>query len=328
MKTLVTGATGLLGNNVVRLLLGRGDAVRVLVRESSDPRPLEGLNVERCFGDVRDADAVRQAIEGVDRVIHSAALVQVGWTEVERTREINVGGTRHVASAARAAKARMVHVSSCDAVGVGAPQQPADEETTRYANVSTPYVVTKQEAEQVVQEEVQRGLSASIVNPGFMLGPWDWKPSSGQMLLEVGGGRGWIAPRGWTSVCDARDVAAATIAALEHGAQGRRYILAGENMTYLELWRRIAEVTGARRPLFSLGPVNAAIVGAAGDLWTRLSGNEPVFNSAAIKMAKVPKIYSSARAVQELGYHNRPLQESIADGWQWFREQGYLRREA
>ncbi|MEX1223259.1 MAG: NAD-dependent epimerase/dehydratase family protein, partial [Pirellulales bacterium] len=235
---------------------------------------------------------------------------------------------RHVAAAARAAGAKMVHVSTCDAIGFGAPDQPADEETTRYAKVSTPYVVTKQEAEQVVQEEVQRGLSAAIVNPGFMLGPWDWKPSSGQMLVEVGGGRGWVAPRGWTSVSDPRDVAAATIAALEQGEPGRRYILAGENMTYLELWRRIAEVTGARRPLFSLGPVNAAIVGGVGDLWTRLSGNEPVFNSAAIKMAKVPKIYSSARAKQELGYHNRPLQESITDGWNWFREHGYVRREA
>lgn len=325
MITLVTGATGLLGNNIVRLLLQQGGEVRVLARQSSDPRPLEGLEVERYYGDIRDRDAVRQAVEGADRVIHSAALVQIGWTGMERTREINVEGTQHVATAARECGASLVHVSTCDTIAAGTLDAPADEESTNYANILTPYVVTKREAEEVVRGEVERGLAAKIVNPGYMVGPWDWKPSSGQMVLEVGSGRGLLAPRGWTSVCDPRDVAAAAVAAFDRGQNGRRYILAGENMTYLEFWRRIAKVTGGRKPWFSLGPINAAMVGAAGDLWTKIRGREPVVNSAAMKMAKIGKIYDSSRAEQELGYQVRPVDESIADAWEWFREYGYLK---
>ncbi|HEX5445618.1 MAG TPA: NAD-dependent epimerase/dehydratase family protein, partial [Pirellulales bacterium] len=97
MITLVTGATGLVGNNVVRMLLARGEAVRVLGRENCDPRPLAGLEVEIVRGDVRDASAVHRACRGAGRVIHAAARVQIGWSGLGLQRAINVEGTRHVA---------------------------------------------------------------------------------------------------------------------------------------------------------------------------------------------------------------------------------------
>src|SRR5665213_2064718 len=107
MLTLVTGATGLVGNNVVRLLLGRGQRVRVLHRAGSDQRPLSGLDVETALGDVRDRSAM----------LHAAAYVHIGWTGIELQREINVGGTQHVIDAARVAKARLVHISTVDTLG-------------------------------------------------------------------------------------------------------------------------------------------------------------------------------------------------------------------
>ena len=127
--TLVTGATGFVGNNVLRLLLDRGEAVRVLARETSDPRPLEGLGVEVVRGDVCDPEAVRRACEGATCVIHAAGYVQIGRSDLDRHRRINVEGTRNVAEAARATGARLVHVSSCDAVGVRSLEEPADEQT-------------------------------------------------------------------------------------------------------------------------------------------------------------------------------------------------------
>ena len=118
MLYLVTGATGLVGNNVVRLLLDRGERVRVLTRATSDPRPLADLNVERALGDVRDVEAVERAVQGADRVIHAAAFVHIGWTHLEMSRAINVAGTANVAASSRRAGARLVHVSSVDAMGL------------------------------------------------------------------------------------------------------------------------------------------------------------------------------------------------------------------
>ncbi|MHC4405044.1 MAG: NAD-dependent epimerase/dehydratase family protein [Planctomycetota bacterium] len=321
--TLVTGATGLLGNNIVRHLLDGGRPARVLVRESSSRRPLEGLDVEVARGDVCDAESVRRAVEGAGCVIHSAGYVQLGRSRLDLHRAVNVEGTRNVAEAARAASVRMIHVSSVDALGVRSVEEPADEQTPVNHRVRCNYVITKREAEQVVLEEVERGLDGVIVNPGFMLGPWDWKPSSGQMLLEVARGKAILAPRGWYSVCDARDVAAATVAAVERGRTGRRYILAGFNMSYLEAWRLFAEVSGARRPWGNAPVFAMRMAGWAGDLWRLLSRKEPNVNSGAVALARLPKCFTSRRAEEELSYRTRPFRQSAQDAWDWFRENEY-----
>jgi dihydroflavonol-4-reductase len=217
----------------------------------------------------------------------------------------------------------MIHVSSVDALGVRSVEEPADEETARAEYVPCNYVITKREAEHVVLGEIERGLDGIIVNPGFMLGPWDWKPSSGQMLLEVASGRALVAPYGWYSVCDARDVADAILAALNRGQTGRRYILAGDNVTYLDAWKLFAEVSGAKKPWTSAGPWLLRLAGMAGDLGTLLTGREPLVNSGATALAILPKCYSSERARTELGYHTRPFRETVQDAWSWFQEHGF-----
>jgi dihydroflavonol-4-reductase len=323
MKTLVTGATGLVGNNVVRLLADRQQPVRVLVRAGRDPRPLEGLDVEIVEGDVRDEPAVRRACSGVDRIVHSAAHVFFGWSGLAEQRAINVTGTCIVADAARSCGARMVHVSSVDALGLGTSQNPADESTPRGGKTTCPYVVTKTEAEDVLRAQIDRGLDAVIVNPAFMIGPWDWKPSSGRMLLEVGRRFAPLAPSGGCSICDVRDVAAGILVALERGTCGRNYILAGFNLTYFNIWTLFARVAGQRPPWGRLGPVLRYAVGAAGDLLGRVAGREPVINSASLAMSSLYHYYSSARAQAELDYHNRPLTETVQEAWSWFKNRGY-----
>ncbi len=255
MITLVTGVTGLVGNNVVRGLLAEGQAVRVLARDGSDARPLAGLDVEIVRGDVRDRQAVERAVCGAERVVHAAADVRIGWTGLQRSRAINVEGARNVALAARTHGARMVHVSSIDALGLAQGDAATDEDTPVAGGVPCPYVVTKREAEQAVLDLVAEGLQASIVNPGFMIGPYDWKPSSGRMLLQVARGWGLFAPLGANSYCDVRDVTAGILAAIAHGRPGRRYILAGETLSYFQAWRIFAQVTGGTPPVFPAGPL-------------------------------------------------------------------------
>jgi dihydroflavonol-4-reductase len=287
---------------------------------------LEGLDVEKVEGDICDAQSVQRACEGVTAVVHSAGYVQLGSAHLAHHRRINVDGSRNVAEAARSQGVRMIHVSSTDALGNRTAEQLADEETPLPPPGKCAYVITKREAEQAVLEEHAAGLDVVIVNPSFMLGPWDWKPSSGRMLLAVASGAARLAPRGSYSVADVRDVAQGILAALERGASGQRYILAGENLSYLDAWRRFAEVVGAKPPLFAVGPVLSVIGGHGGDVWARVTGREPDVNSAAIALARRPKMYSSEKARRELGYQNRPLDDTIRDAWNWLVEYGYAGR--
>ncbi len=144
----------------------------------------------------------RQACRGVAAVIHCAAYVRIGWSQRSIYEAINVDGTQHVARACRAESIRLVHVSSTDVFGRCSLREPTGEDTPFAESPRVPYVETKRWAEAVVADEIKHGLDAVIVNPAFMLGPWDWKPSSGQLLLNVAAGRAILALRGWLSLCD------------------------------------------------------------------------------------------------------------------------------
>jgi dihydroflavonol-4-reductase len=323
MHSLVTGGTGLVGNNLLRLLLEQGDRVRVLVRVTSDKRPLGGLDVELAAGDVCDAAAVERACQGVDRVFHAAAYVHIGWSGQHRHTAVNVGGTRNVAEAARRQGLRMIHVSTTDTIGLGPGPAPWNEDCLPGGNPDVPYVVTKIAAEEAVLRGVVAGLNAVIVNPSYMFGPWDWKPSSGRMLLQVASGRALIAPAGGNTFADARDVAAGVVAAARLGRVGQRYILGGTYLSYFDCWRLLAQHTGGRKPLLRVGPLARIMGGLGGGLWRRVAGHEPDINSAAIQLGSLFKHYSSQRAIDELGYSIRPFEATIRDTWDWFREHGY-----
>ncbi len=323
MFTLVTGATGLVGNNVVRLLTERGERVRVLVRDPTD-KSLAGLPVEVAKGDVCDPESVARAVDKVECVVHSAGRVHLGWTGLELQRSVNVEGTRNIARAAAACGARMVHVSSVDALGLGTRSQPADESCPAEGSVPCPYVVTKREAECAVMEMVDRGLDAVIVNPVYMFGPWDWKPSSGRMILQVARGMALLAPPGGNDFADVRDVAAGILAAAMRGRRGARYILGGEPLSYLEAWRMIAAHVGVRGPWRKMLAPGLFVASRVGDLLSRIRGVEGDVNSAAIAMARLEHHYSYARAAAELDYRPRPASEAIAAAWQWFVDHGYV----
>jgi len=326
---LVTGATGLVGNNVVRLLLGRGHGVRVLVRgaanggQASD-RPLAGLPLQRFIGGLDEATVARAA-DGAACVVHAAAVVHCGWRHLAEMRRVNVEGTRAVARAARRAGARLVHVSSVDAIGLRSDGLPADEETPPGGMPECPYVITKREAEAAVLEEVALGLDAVIVNPVYMLGPWDWKPSSGRMLLEVAAGRGLFAPPGANDFVDVRDVAAGILAALDRGTTGRRYILGGQRLRYLDAWRAFARVAGRLPPLGIAPRPVIQVAGLVGDVAGLFTRREPDVNSAATRMSMLDHNFSSRRAEQELGYHYRAFEETVEDAWGWFLDHGFIR---
>ena len=326
VDVLVTGATGLVGNNVVRMLVSRGESVRAFVRSrQAAERCLAGLPVETIEGALGDHEGVQAAVDGARIVIHAAAMVHCGWRHEDEMAAANVDGTRIVAAAARRAGARFVHVSSVDAIGLRADGVPADEETPPGGMPECPYVVTKRGAEGAVHDEIARGLDAVIVNPVYMLGPWDWKPSSGRMLLEVGAGKGLFAPPGGNDFVDVRDVAGGILAAVTRGQLGRRYILGGHSMSYLDAWRVFARIAGRMQPLGTAPRGIVRMAGLAGDLASLFTARELPVNSAATRMSMLPHNFSYRRAQAELGYAFRSLDETVADAWEWFVTRGYAK---
>ena len=305
------------------MLLEDGHWVTVTNRHTSDHRPLDGLKAETLQIDLNESAAVSHAVKDVDLVIHAAAIIHLGWTREAESRRFNVGSTRLLAQAARRQNIRMIHVSTVDALAPSGKANLYNETNLEPSKSACSYVVTKREAELAFLNEVDSGLNGFIVNPGFMVGPWDWKPSSGQMMLAIAKGAGLFAPRGGCTVADVRDVVCGIISAIENGRPGERYILGGENLTYRELWSQMAEVVGKRPPINLLPEWINWTAGRTGDLFGKISGKEPIINSANTSMGSLFHWYSSEKARRELGYKNSPLKDGLLDAWQWFKQHGY-----
>ena len=324
MRIAVTGATGLLGNNVTRLALDRGWDVVAISRNASSAVSLEDLGVEKLDADITRWDSLDCISGRIHAVIHSAAHIHIGWSQRQEGIHTNKTGTANAIRLAQKHQARLLHVSTVNTLALGELNRFADEETPGDGQVPCTYVVSKRAAEQEVREAIAKGSDAMIVYPGFMLGPWDWKPSSGRMIMDLRNGAPPLSPSGGCSICDPRDVAGAILAAIEQAPCGSRYVLAGENWSYFQLWREIAKQFGKRAPWTFLRRPGRIVAGSAGDLLGKITGKEPLINSAAIAMSSQYHWYSSQRAIDELNYRIRPVSESIADAIDWMRQHQML----
>ena len=325
MKILITGATGLLGGNLARLLASRNyGRLRVLARKTSNRAVLQGLEHELFEGDIRDREAVERAAQGCELVFHCAASVSQWRPNLAEMRAINIEGTVNVLAAAlRAGARRVVYVSTVDTLGLSSREAPADEsaEHASMAAFRNPYVDTKYEAEQRALAFLDRGLDLVIVKPTFMIGEWDVKPTSGQMTVQVARGRAPAYPGGGNNFVDVLDVAAGMALALEKGRRGESYILANAegNLTYQDFFTLVARTAGVRPPRFRIPYPVAVGAGYLFDAVGRLAGFEPDVNSVTARMGYAPHYFTPAKAIRELGLPQSPLADAVRRSLDWFR---------
>jgi dihydroflavonol-4-reductase len=327
MTTLITGGTGLIGGHLARELHAAGESLRLLVRERSSREALQGVPFEEAKGDVRDLESLRRAMQGVDAVVHAAGSVRLDPFAPEHLRRVNLEGTRHVLTAAREAKVkRLLHLSSTAAVGAGTLDRPADEATSWNLGHKGPYWQTKRAGEQLVLEAVKKGeIDAVIVNPSYVVGPGDVKPSSGAVLLAIASGLVFAYPDGGTGFVDARDVAKGAILALKKGRSGERYILSSENLTFRQFIEMAAVERGLQPPFLPLPrnlALGAARVGdALGPRFPRVFG---YLNSQFVGTLFDLSYVSAEKARRELGFAPRPVREAVRDAYRWFEQTGRL----
>lgn len=328
MSVFVTGGTGFLGVNLIRSLVQDGQSVRALVRPTSPRVGLESSAIEFVEGDITDLQSLRQGIAGCSHVYHLAGWVQVTPWGIEKARRINVGGTQNVCRACLdLGVKRLVHTSSIAAIGHGPMDAPATEKSDwNFQFLNAPYYITKRESEQVVKDFVSQGLDAVIVNPAYVIGPFDVKPSSGEIILRVAMGKlpGYPS-RGGIGFVDVREVVSGMRLAMDRGRRGERYILSGENISYGDFVRRVAKIAGVKPPRWPAPfwllypPVAAATL--IGRVWPSKFTH---FNLSALRAGFCDHYISAAKARRELGVECHPIDTAIADTLAWFRERAYL----
>jgi dihydroflavonol-4-reductase len=325
---VVTGASGLVGGNLALLLAREGHRVRALFRSEKTVAHL-GNGLAFVKGDLEDPASLRAAFAGADVVFHCAAVVSVVGKPTPALVRANVDGTAHVIDAVRAAGVkRLVHCSSTVTVGIATGAAPVDESAPwnmAARGLDDGYAVTKKRAEELVQRAAAADVDAVIVNPGFMFGPYDAKPSSGRLLVELVRGRVPAHTPGANSFVDVRDVTRGMIQAWHRGRRGERYILGGHNLPYRTVFETVARLAGVRPPWLALPRALALALGFAGELAGTLTGREPFVSASSVRWSFEPGFrVSSAKATAELGYSISPLEPALADALEWFRAHGML----
>ena len=329
MTTLVTGATGFVGSAVVRQLLERGDAVRVLARPGGDRRNIAGLPVEVVEGDLRDSAASRRALAGISDLFHVAADYRLWVRDSSVMYATNVEATVSLMrSAADAGVSRIVYTSSVATLGVWPDHTPADEMTPASLDEMVgPYKRSKYLAEEAVRELAESdGLPIVIVNPAAPVGPRDVRPTpTGRIIIEAARGRTPAFVDTGLSVVHVDDVARGHLLAHERGQAGQRYILGGENLTLQDMLTTVTRLAGRRAPWIKLPAAAVLPVGYVSEaLAAVLPGWEPFITVTGVRLAKKRMFFSSAKARRDLGYVPRGAQEAFGDALAWFRANGYL----
>lgn len=329
MRAFVTGATGLLGNNLVRELLAGGHHVRALVRSrAKGTRLLEGLEAELVEGDMLDVPAFAPVLDGVEVVFHTAAYfreyyrgpISDHWRMLEA---VNVHGTAALLEAAhRAGVRRVVDTSSSGIIGRKPDGSPGDEDTPPAPITGDNlYFRSKLLAEKLARQlSARTGLEVTSVLPGWMFGPGDAAPTAaGQLLADFLAGRLPAIPPGGTCLVDARDVAAAMVTLAHVPSPRPRYIVGGRFVEIPRLLEVLSRVSGRPAPRLHVPYLVALGVAWTAETWARLARSGTLITVRGVRLLAANLAVTSALAERELGVRFRPLEETLADCLGWMR---------
>lgn len=319
---LVTGATGHVGNVLVRELLSRNEKIRALVYPGEETRSLDGLAVEKMEGDILDPETARRAVRGVNRVFHLAGLIAIDTEHDALVNQVNVEGTRNIAGAARDQNVeKFVYVSSIHAFARRTDQQVIDESFPFDPdNPAGVYDRSKAKASILVRDLVESGLNAVIVCPTGVIGPSDYRHSElGSTVAS------WTRPipqimiEGSFDFVDVRDLAHGLVLASLHGRVGETYILSGSYIRMRDLCKGVQKAAGVKLPCVVVPTWLARGAVRVLAQRRRVTGKRSSITLYSIETVQDSLPVSRRKAENELGYSARPISESIRDTVTWWR---------
>ena len=319
MKILVTGANGLLGHHVVFELLKRNHEVRIIVRSTQNIY-FDLNEVEVFEGNFTDANHLKQAAEGCDGIIHIAAVTATDLLHYEDYRKINAQGAKTITEVAGQLDIKkIVFVSTANTVGFGNPTQLADETCpVQFPFTESFYARSKVEAEQIfIKHANQSENHIVIINPTFMIGAFDPKPSSGKLILMGYRKRLMMIPGGGKNFVSVSAVACATCNALTNGKSGERYLASGVNLSFAEFYKLQSRVGGYNQFLIRIPDFLLILVGKIGD-WIRKCGIKTEVCSMNLRQLMIQEYYSNTKAKQQLALPDTEVETAIREALKWF----------
>ena len=315
-KILITGGNGLLGTNVIKSLEARGIAVRALLRRSNETLE-HARNCKVILGNVLQHDDMRRAAEGCDAIIHICAITDQSLLRYEEYRRFNVGSLQVAIETAKACGIkRLIFVSTVNTIGNGNGSTPGDEQTPLQGVYARQlYARSKVEAEALLLSTPE--IEGTIVNPCFMIGAYDSKPSSGELILLGYGKRVVFTAPGSKNIVDVHAAAEAICNALEHGRRGERYLLGGENVKLTDFYHMMSEIDGVKKCVIALPRWLMVGVGYVGDM-LRCCGIRTQASSLNTRAICMTEHYSAAKAELELRLPKTDVAQCTRTAIDWF----------
>lgn len=320
MKVLVTGANGLLGHNVVLELLNQHHSVRIIVRNTKNI-DFNLAKIEVFEGLFTNLETLKQAAQGCDALIHIAAVTSPNLVHYNDYHKINVEGSAKIIRVGNELNInKIVFVSSANTIGFGNDKQLADERfKIEYPFTKSYYAQSKMAAEELfIKDSKSPNKHIIIINPTFIIGAFDAKPSSGKLMLM--GYKKWLMfiPKGGKNFVSVKAVALAVCNSLVQGRNGERYLASGINLSFKDFYFLLSEVENYRQHIFKIPDFILILFGKMGDL-LRKFGIKTELCSINIKQLLIREYYSNTKAVSELNLPETDLKLTITESIDWFK---------
>lgn len=315
-KILITGGTGFFGAYIIKALIEKGYAVRAIRRSHYLPSyiPKEIFNkVEWIEGDILDVVSLKDAMEGVDTVIHSAAIVSFLKKEQKKMYKINVEGTANVVNIALEKNVkRFVHISSIAALGRKTDGGHVDEEKKwEESKINTHYAKSKYRAELEVWRGISEGLNAVILNPSTILGYGDWNTGSSAIFKNVYNEFKWYTP-GVNGFVDVEDAAAAVVLLMESGISEERFIINGDNWPFKKLMDTISGCFGKKKAERQTTPFLLGVAWRMEKLKSIFTGKKPLLTKESAKVAHSKAYFDNNKFLKTFPQFSfTPLEQTV-----------------
>ncbi len=318
---LVTGATGHIGNVLVRKLLERGEKVRALILPGESRESISGLKVEAFEGDILNLDSVFESMRGIKGIFHLAGVISIMPGPNPFVRKVNVEGTKNILRAAGEKKIKLIYTSSIHAIQRVDASAGVIDESVPY-DMNNPYGAydrSKAEATLEVLNAARSGLEAVVACPTGVIGPYDFRRSMmGAVIHDAATAKPSFYVDGAYDFVDVRDVADGLIAAAENGKRGESYILSGQKITVRYLLETVREITGKHFFQMKIPFDLAKFATIFTPMYYRFANETPRFTPYSLEVLQSNSNISHAKATRELGYKPRPIFDSIRDAVKWF----------
>jgi dihydroflavonol-4-reductase len=311
----------------VRELISRKYKVFAFVEKNKESKTISDLDLEMIQGNILEKSDVLSATEHMDVVIHCAAMTNMYPPRMEMVNKVNIQGTENmIAASQHNGVKRFIYVGTANSFRSGNKQNPGNELNEYGAGrYGLDYMDSKYKAQLIVLDKVQKeGLDAVVVNPTFMIGPYDSRPSSGEMIRGVYNKKVPGYPLGGKNYVSVKDVSVAISNAITKGKKGNCYILGNENLTYKEAFEKIARCTNSKAPRLKLSKSLIRTYGKGATIFAKIFNLNPKITHELAILASETHYYSAQKAVSELEMPQTPIEEAINECYNWFIENDYL----